>query len=162
MDDREDDTDEVGALVESTGPDQTRTPTDDAPTVGRWYRVKCSNNEVAWLGCAVHIGSNYVGLKGVRGDGGRCEVRLHFNEFWRHCEHVPDPQPIIDEHVLVARTRVNELMNEIKALTARLPSTPTRRATSTSSSTIPARAASTCSGRRCCSKQRSATQVTAT
>ena len=113
-------TDEPVALVEARGPDQTTTPTNDTPEVGRWYRVKCDDDKVAWLGCAVHIGSNYVGLKGVRGNGGRCEVRLHFDEFWQRCEYVPDPQPIIDEHMLKARNRVNELMNEIKMLTARL------------------------------------------
>jgi len=119
MDDREDE-----ALIVSAGPDQTKTPTDDAPAVGRWYKVKGNEREDGqdppWLGCAVHIGSNYVKVKGVHADGSKLSSRIHFDEFWQWCEYVPDPQPIIDEHMLVARKRVNELMNEIKALTARL------------------------------------------
>jgi hypothetical protein len=68
-------------VVEDDTPAAEQLPLDvdpAAPAVGKWYWV--SGKTERWLGCVVHVGTNYARLKGVRKR--ECstrekEVRLH-------------------------------------------------------------------------------------
>lgn len=104
--------------------DQKSTPTADEPVVGRWYWVAGEDKEEGkyrWLASVVHVGSNYVELKGPSRSGGSTQsVRIHFDKFWQHCEHVPDPDPIIDGQIAEHKERARALMEEVRAVTARL------------------------------------------
>jgi hypothetical protein len=84
-----------------------------APAVGRWYWV--AGKQERWLGCVVHLGSNYARLKGIR-----WARRIHQNEFDELCTFEPDPQTVINGHVGMHQERVKVLMDEIREVTMRL------------------------------------------
>ena len=84
-----------------------------APTVGRWYYVQGKSER--WLGCVVHIGTNYARLKGVR-----WSKRVHLDHFWDVCTFEPDPDMVIAGHVGAHQQRVQELMEEVREVTMRL------------------------------------------
>jgi hypothetical protein len=97
------------------------------PAIGKWYYVtsKDGGESRRWLGCVTHIGSNYVELRGLdlapksRYDRD-CQVRVHLDNFWTRCEHVPDADAILSGHVESHQRKVAELMEAVRATTARL------------------------------------------
>lgn len=101
---------------------QTSTPTGDEPRVGWWYMVTDDGDPPAprWLGCVVHVGSNYVELKGPSPTDGLQSERVHHDVFWQRCERVLDPDPIIGVEIERCQERVRALMEEVRSLTARL------------------------------------------
>jgi hypothetical protein len=88
----------------------------DDVKVGQWYWVKRGKKEEPWLGCVIDTGSNYFELDGPNGG----PERVHADEFESRCAREKDPDSIIDRQVESARARVDELMGEVRALTARL------------------------------------------
>ncbi len=96
-------------------PEPTGTP--ETIQVGQWYWVQ--GKEECWLGCIVHIGSNYAKLEGIHGT-----CRVHFDEFYGCCERVPDPNPIIERHIQEHQQAVGKLLGRVKELTASLSITP--------------------------------------
>ena len=105
-------------IILATPTPRTETVDNDdsaAPAVGKWYKVK-DGDDPRWLGCAVHVGSNYVELEGVNGE----KQRVHFGEFWNECEHVPDPDVVIDGVVALHSGKIRTLMNRVREITARL------------------------------------------
>jgi len=113
---------------------------DGFPQVGEWYHVQpnrqvgvdedsgyyrheyekdvdtCWNRDAeAWLGCVTEVGSNYAELEGVR-----YKSRIHFDNFWKRCARVFDPNPIIDREIRDRQQEVRSLMAEVRTLTARL------------------------------------------
>jgi hypothetical protein len=119
-------------------------PSNDpaTPAIGKWYWVGVSRNskgkkskskkirgftgrdDDAWLGCAVHIGSNYVKLEGPDGRSSRYSSRVHVAEFWDRCEYVPNPEEVIGKRVARHQGEVKRLMGEVNEITARLGVAP--------------------------------------
>lgn len=110
-------TTEVTAIV--VAPDEAQRaeelPTDDpaTPAVGKWYWV--AGKSERWLGCIVHVGSNYARLKGTR-----WARRVHLDQFFEVCTFEPDPDTVIGGFIGTHNRRVGELMEEVKAVTMRL------------------------------------------
>src|SRR5271166_2261675 len=130
----------VPQIVPRASPTEELPARDDPamPRIGRWYwvkrrskkkksaketRVKTSrgiDDDVEWLGCVTHVGSNYVELEGPDGRSSRNTARIHADEFWDYCEHVPDPEHVIGERVAHHQAQVKALMIEVRDVTARL------------------------------------------
>lgn len=112
-------------LVRAAPPPQAeQIPSDDpaAPAVGKWYWVRDGEEREPWLGCVTHVGSNYAELHGAGAN--EWTLRVHFEEFWSKCEHVPDPDPIINGEIGRHQEAVRLLMSQVRELTARLAITP--------------------------------------
>lgn len=92
----------------------------NAPAIGRWYMVKMPECQ-PWLGCVVHIGSNYAEVEGIHGSN-----RIHFDHFDEQCTAVDDPEAIINGHITAHQTQVRELMAEVKRITLQLGVAPDR------------------------------------
>lgn len=98
------------------------------PKVGRWYNVTFTDTNLeddeevkrVEFGCIVHLGSNYARFKFVGG----LSYRVHLDEFFDICEHVPDPDAVIDAEVTRHQTKTKHLMQQVKEITARLAITP--------------------------------------
>lgn len=90
----------------------------DEPEVGDWFWVKRGEEDdrKPWLGCVIAVGSNYFELDGPAGG----PERVHCDDFDARCEREPDPDSVIDREVGRRRGRVDELMGEVRELTARL------------------------------------------
>ena len=84
-----------------------------APKVGRWYWV--AGKTERWLGCVVHIGSNYARLKGVR-----WARRVHLDTFFDVCTFESDPDTVIGGYIGTHQRRTYELMETVRQVTARL------------------------------------------
>lgn len=95
-----------------------------SPRIGRWYWVgntkKKKKKDDRWLGCVTHVGSNYVELEGPDTRSSSHSTRVHADEFWDHCEHVPNPERVLGERVAHHQMVVKALMREIHDVTARL------------------------------------------
>jgi hypothetical protein len=104
----------IVAVVDDTKPAE-QVPYEDphAPQVGRWYWVNGKSER--WLGCVVHMGSNYVRLKGVR-----WARRVHQDEFFDLCTFEPDPDMVIMGYVGTHQRRTYELMEKVRQVTAQL------------------------------------------
>ncbi len=97
-------------------------------SVGQWYWVlatrKNKDNTVEdarWLGCCIHVGSNYLEIKSPPSpQGGYSSTRIHFDDFWTSLLYEPDHARILAEKVAVAQGTSRKLMTEIRELTQRL------------------------------------------
>jgi len=89
-----------------------------APKVGRWYWVKSEEDgkEDRWLGCVIHVGSNYIELEAVGGGS----TRVHGDVFWQECTFIPEPDRILQHEIDTHQRQVYALMDEVKQITARL------------------------------------------
>lgn len=85
------------------------------PSAGKWYWV--NGEKERWLGCAVHVGSNYVCMK--RAETGT-STRIHLDEFPGKCEAELDPDSHIDKTILGLQRKASALLKEVKSLTASL------------------------------------------
>ncbi len=100
--------------------------------VGQWYWVRDSRSELddetdewedveyEWLGCITEIGSNYVELHSPKGHRGQSYCRVHFDKFFDELRYEPDHARVIDKNVIKYKLQVEEKMDEVKAVTARL------------------------------------------
>lgn len=88
--------------------------------VGRWYWVKQSTDKEAWFGCIVALGTNYVEVEGVEGG----KTRIHIDEFDSVATLEPQPQKVIDSHIVAHRGEVNRLLGCIRDVTSKLAVTP--------------------------------------
>lgn len=115
-------------IVARPGPDQKRIEDQEsAPVRGKWYWVSEKNADgktTKWFGCVTHVGSNYVKLKGPISETSMHSDRIHFDEFWQRCTYVPEPDPIINGKIEKYRQLTADLMDEVKALTAKLGVAP--------------------------------------
>lgn len=85
------------------------------PAVGEWYWVTSDDSKKPWLGCIVHIGTNYLKLQGVR-----YYDRVHATEFRARCVLEQNPDDHIQKQVERHQKEINRLTHEVKELTARL------------------------------------------
>lgn len=77
--------------------------------------------EHRWFGCVMHIGSNYVFVRGPEG----YSTRVHFDDFWQVCEIEPEPQEHIIEQREAAQREIKRLTSEVQRVTAQLAIAPT-------------------------------------
>ena len=113
----------------------------DAPVselvLGQWYWVKSSRwvsdphtGEKAeepedWLGCAMHIGSNFVEIQSPRDPRGGCHsVRVHFDEFWSKLRHEPDAEGVIQSRINFFQGEATRLLGAVQSVTAELGVSP--------------------------------------
>jgi hypothetical protein len=91
-------------------------PEDDPydPKPGHWFWV--TDEDGRWLGCAMHVGSNYVEVQAPGGG----HARIHASEWRERVEPEPDPKGVISNEVSACRERVEGLLAEVSAITARL------------------------------------------
>lgn len=96
--------------------------------VGQWYWVTSENSKgknYEWLGCIVHIGSNYVQIQGIEREYMSCTyVRVHLDQFEQCCRPETNVQDIIQLEIEKNRIQVENLMNKIRQITAGLAITP--------------------------------------
>lgn len=101
----------------------TINPSPVTVEIGQWYWVKGTDrhgNETEWLGCTVHVGSNYLHLEGPAGSRGSYSDRVHFDDFWTGLRFEPDPESVITGKVAHFQAIADGHMNEVRAITARL------------------------------------------
>lgn len=103
-----------------------RTERGGGPVLGEWYWVLNNtdyNDKPApdWLGCAMHIGSNYVEIQSAPADrGGYSHVRVHFDDFWTDLRHEPNAAEVIRQRVGHWQGETKRLMGDIEAVTRAL------------------------------------------
>lgn len=96
------------------------------PVLGQWYWVtnRTDHNgkpQSDWLGCAMHIGSNYVEIHSPPEDrGGNTYVRVHFDDFWTNLRHEPNAVEVIRQRVGHWQGETMRLMADIEAVTRSL------------------------------------------
>jgi hypothetical protein len=90
--------------------------------IGQWYWVKETTHrgESEWLGCTVHVGSNYLKLDGPAGSRSSYTARVHFDNFWTDLRFEPNPEAVISGKVAHYQGIADQHMNEVRAITARL------------------------------------------
>lgn len=113
------------------------TVSDDL-TIGQWYWIKRnrikgsrdddddSDDPKRWLGCIVHIGSNYVELNGPHEGYSTSTLtkRVHFDHFNDVCIPEPNAEQYIADRVDSHRREAHRLMKEVQDLTRRLSISP--------------------------------------
>jgi hypothetical protein len=107
---------------------------DNGIEIAQWYWVsdeeetynektkKHVRRSFEWIGCVTTIGSNYIELTGVsegKYDSTR-SARVHVDEFDETCRREMNPEAYIQRQVHEHQTRVNELMGEVRRITASL------------------------------------------
>lgn len=102
-------------------------PTSNGPVVGQWYWLtvetpewKRKNRKIAesqeYLVCAMQIGTNYVKVESPQGSS----WRVHLANFWTELRHEPNADKVIRKFIGGHQERAQELLGEVKELTARL------------------------------------------
>jgi hypothetical protein len=101
---------------------------DQIPRLGDWLWVPCdsrdpreSDQESWWLGCVMHVGSNYVQLQEPpRGKyGSHRTARVHLDEL-STCRPVHDPDAVIAERIAEAQQTLAGLMAEVQRVVGQL------------------------------------------
>lgn len=103
--------------------------------LGQWFWVKevaawehegrKKGEKYEWFGCVMHIGSNYVKLESPPdGRGSTWTKRVHFDEFWKQLRPETNAEQVIRLNVEKAQAHVSHLLDEVRALTARLGVVP--------------------------------------
>jgi len=88
--------------------------------VGQWFWTKFQNREgeeEEFLSCIVKVGSNYAEVDPVVG---RETERIHFDHWDERCRPEPDPDPVIAQGIESSQRRTNQLMEQVRDITARL------------------------------------------
>lgn len=110
------------SVIPSCSGDDANLVTDGATgmvEIGQWYWVKYSKGD--WLGCVTQIGSNFVELTSPKIEGfGRYRTRVLFTDFQQELRLEPNAQEVIMGKVNDYQGQVNQLMGEVRAITARL------------------------------------------
>lgn len=89
----------------------------DRIELGQWFWVL---GDEEWLGCVMHIGSNFVLLEEPdNGSGHRCE-RVHINNIHLKLRVESDAATVIRQKIDESQRRISDCMDEIRAITARL------------------------------------------
>ncbi len=89
-------------------------PTPDKKvSIGQWYWVK--EKDRTWLGCAVHIGTNYIKVEGIHYNN-----RIHVDDFFKLCEFEPDASAYLSNQVQIRKGKIQALIQQVQDITARL------------------------------------------
>ncbi len=104
---------------------QSEEPSSSVVEVGQWYHIqKDEDSSPEWLGCVIHIGSNYIQFKGIERS-----TRIHFDDFWNWCKKEERPDELIANKINHHQAEVKRLMNDVRTLTARLGVAPSQELT---------------------------------
>lgn len=94
--------------------------------IGQWfwvsddYRQKGETIAYEWLGCISLVGSNYIEIEGLHSErNGYKSRRIHFNDIYQ-LRVERDHQRVIDSHIAQSRQLIKGLLDDVKAVTARL------------------------------------------
>jgi len=87
----------------------------DSVEIGQWYWIQYENGHKR-LGCVTQIGTNYVEVT----QPGGAYTRVHMDEFDEVLTFEPDHQEVIEGEIKAQRLRVTSLLDQVKAITARL------------------------------------------
>lgn len=103
----------------------SRERADGLVEIGQWYWVKDSFREegapAEWLGCVMHVGSNYLELQEPSTPGKGCRsTRVHFDDFWQELRFEPNAAQVIAGQVVHYQQEASRHLKEIKEVTARL------------------------------------------
>ena len=113
---------EVQLATESSG--QVEIEAADQVEVGQWYWVNSTNYKgepKRWLGCVVHIGSNYFLLQAPKIPNGlSSSERIHFDELYTRMEFEPNALEIAHNKSLEYQQESHHLLLKIQEVTARL------------------------------------------
>ena len=100
--------------------------------VGQWYWVTSVERvwdeeaqdhvekTIEWLGCVMHVGSNFLKLQQPSGSGSYRTARVHFDEFWESLRLETNAEAVIDARVAHYQGVAAGHLKEIQAITARL------------------------------------------
>lgn len=100
--------------------------------VGQWYWVKDvrrswsetteeeTTTPFEWLGCVMHVGSNYLEINGPWLGNSRYSRRVHFDECWDAIRIEANADAAIQERIEQYQNEAAQHMREIQAITARL------------------------------------------
>lgn len=90
--------------------------------VGQWYWWKGNKNknEEDEFACVVHVGSNYIQLRGPMLGNSAVHGRIHINDFHDECMLESDPDTIIKKNAETTQHKLREKMKEIQKLTQAL------------------------------------------
>ncbi len=101
--------------------------------IGQWYWVKdCDKTwdeatkkyketPYEWLGCVMHVGSNYLELRSPpKPNSGYSYTRMHFDDYWKELRFEPNPEVVIRGQIEHYQALASKHLAEVKAITARL------------------------------------------
>jgi hypothetical protein len=108
---------------------ETVADTSEPVAIGQWFWRRAKPER--YLVCVTHVGSNFAMVETV---GGRTE-RILLEDWERHCRKAKAPNRYIDTQVGFHKERVQELLSEVQAVTARLGLQPTEALGNSTSST---------------------------
>lgn len=109
----------------------------DGPILGAWYWVRALPTDEGtyhgvdgqwhpnsarpdWLGCIMKIGSNFVELRSPQDH----QLRVHLDDFYTRLRVEPNPGAYLRQQVQRLAQEADEVMTEIKEVTARIGMTP--------------------------------------
>lgn len=116
----------------------TQTPNEVEPRLGEWYWVTetCrwdgdhykgskKGEKFEWLGCVMKIGTNFIELHTPHSkEDGYSTTRVHFDDFWTHLRLEPNADAVIQQKIAHYQQKANRLLDEVRALSARLGLNP--------------------------------------
>lgn len=77
--------------------------------------------EKEWLGCVIHVGSNYIKLRSPSsGSSSYHSVRIHFDDFFDRLRRELGYKEIIQKEIEFYRNEVQKKIGKVKAITSRL------------------------------------------
>jgi len=110
--------------------DKLASTIDVEVAIGEWFWVKASRlvwvgerqerEEYEWLGCVMHVGSNYLLIEEPSSHHGSSTARVHFDDFWKELRHERDAPAVIAAKVAHFQAASQGFLNQIKEITARL------------------------------------------
>ena len=87
--------------------------------VGQWYWVKDEDKQ--WFGCVIHVGSNYVELRGLAFNGTQYnQKRVHFDEAQDILRLEQDHKGIIAKNIEDKKREIEHYLNRVKEIVADL------------------------------------------
>jgi hypothetical protein len=107
--------DKLVEIVSSGDPERIESSKEPI-VVGQWYWVTPESKKSEWLACVVLVGSNFAKLKSPQDK----TQRIHFDDFDRLTRRELDPKAVIEGRVKGLQSVVSGLMEDVKAITARL------------------------------------------
>lgn len=126
-----------GSIVSSVTEGKTVLEDGFQIVAGQWYWVTGTHSvynedtetheqkSYRWLGCVMHIGSNFVELEEPSTPNcGTHHVRVHFNECHEILEFVSNHEEMISDKIQHFQKEAVKHLNEIKRLTSRLGVSP--------------------------------------
>lgn len=91
---------------------------DPRTVVGQWCWV--GDGESEWLGCVIHVGSNFIELNSPHGKSGYRTIRIHMDERDEHLRHEPNASSVIQGKIAYYQKLSSDGIEKIKEITSRL------------------------------------------